>query len=413
MALDTDPAVNAASHRPGPFWKWMIACCMVTFGCYLAVFMRLPVVPLYARGLGISVAQIGLINAAFFLMAGLLSFPLGLAADRRGSKPVAAGGVLLMALTAFLLPFCRSFPSLTGAYLLFGAGIAAFGPTMMALVARIAPSTHLGRAYGWYTTALFGAMSLGPALGGNMAGRLGFMPVFVLIGLLLLFNLGGLLLFLPGRSKAAGAPAEPSAIRATLRALMRNRSVLGCWLVTLGACLGLGMFMSFIPLHARERGLDAGQIGLIFFSQGLANGLSRIPFGVLSDKVARRSTLVIIGMAGFALSLLGLGASVRMPHFLLAALLSGLSLGLAFTSVGALIAESVPAGDRGVAMGGYNTCIYWGMMISSLAMGAVIEALGFALSFYLIACVNLGFGGLFAIMLKGSRSKRGVARAGL
>ena len=403
MSADINPAVIAGSRPHRSFLQWMIACCVVTFGCYLAVFMRLPVVPLYARGLGISVTQIGLINAAFFLMAGLLSFPMGMAADRRGSKPVAAAGVLLMALTAFMLYFCRSFISLTGAYLAFGAGIAAFGPTMMALVARIAPSTHLGRAYGWYTTALFGAMSLGPALGGYMAGHLGFMPVFMTIGLLLLVNLSGLLLFLPGRRSAAGKSSEPPAIGAVLRALMRNRSVLGCWLVTLGACLGLGMFMSFIPLHAREQGLDAGQIGMIFFSQGLANGLSRIPFGFLSDKVGRRSTLVVIGMAGFALSLLGLGAAVRMPHFVLGGLFSGLSLGLAFTSVGALIAEAVPAGSRGVAMGGYNTCIYWGMMISSLSMGTVIESLGFALSFYLIALVNLGFSGLFVVMLKSEK----------
>ena len=403
MPLDTDLAVSAASKERRPFLKWMIVCCVVTFGCYLAVFMRLPVVPLYARGLGISVAEIGLINAAFFLMAGLLSLPLGMAADRRGSKPVAAAGVVLMALMAFLLLFSRSFIALTGVYLAFGAGIAAFGPTMMALVSRIAPSTHLGRAYGWYTTALFGAMSLGPALGGHMAGRLGFKAVFMTVGLLLLVNLGGLLLFLPGRRRAARTSSAPPAIGETLRALMRNRSVMGCWLVTLGACLGLGMFMSFIPLHARERGLEAGQIGMIFFTQGLANGLSRIPFGFLSDKVGRRSSLVIMGMAGFALSLVGLGAAAQMSHFILGALLSGLSLGLAFTSVGALIAEAVPVDSRGVAMGGYNTCIYWGMMISSLVMGAVIESLGFALSFYLIAIVNLGFSGLFVVMLKSEK----------
>jgi MFS family permease len=408
MALDTDYGENTAATQRRPFVKWMIACCIVTFGCYFAVFMRLPVVPLYARGLGISVAEIGLINAAFFLMAGLLSLPLGMAADRRGSKPVAAAGVVLMALMAFLLLFSQSFISLTGVYLAFGAGIAAFGPTMMALVSRIAPSTHLGRAYGWYTTALFGAMSLGPALGGYMAGRLGFKVVFITIGLLLLVNLGGLLLFLPGRRLAAGVSSAPPVIGDALSALIRNRSVMGCWLVTLGACLGLGMFMSFIPLHARERGLDAGQIGLIFFTQGLANGLSRIPFGFLSDKVGRRSTLVVIGMAGFALSLLGLGAAVRMPHFVLGALLSGLSLGLAFTSVGALIAEAVPAGSRGVAMGGYNTCIYWGMMTSSLAMGAVIESLGFALSFYLIAFVNLGFSAMFIVMLKSAKRSKGL-----
>ncbi len=190
----------------------------------------------------------------------------------------------------------------------------------------------------------------------------------------------------------------------TLKALFGNRPVMGCWLVTLGACFGLGMFMSFIPLHARAQGLDAGQIGLVFFAQGLANGLSRIPFGYLSDKVGRRSTLVIIGMVGFAVSLTGLGAAAHRIAFILWALASGASLGLAFTSVGALIAASVAANARGVAMGGYNTCIYFGMMISSLFMGAVIEVIGFKAGFYMTALVNLVFSGFFSMVIRGVKT---------
>ena len=404
MAIDCSPAAKAVSGEPQPFARLMTICCLVTFGCYFAVFMRMPVVPLYASELGVTIAEIGLINAAFFLMAGLLSFPMGIVTDRHGSKPVAAGGVLLLALTACLLFVCTTFLRLAGAYLMFGAGIAAFGPTMMALVARIAPPTHLGRAYGWYTTALFGAMSLGPALGGYMAGAFGFLPVFLTIAVLLLGNLGGLLLFLPRQSAGDGPLPEATAMGPTLKALFGNRPVMGCWLVTLGACFGLGMFMSFIPLHARAQGLDAGQIGLVFFAQGLANGLSRIPFGYLSDKVGRRSTLVIIGMVGFAVSLTGLGAAAHRIAFILWALASGASLGLAFTSVGALIAASVAANARGVAMGGYNTCIYFGMMISSLFMGAVIEVIGFKAGFYMTALVNLVFSGFFSMVIRGVKT---------
>ena len=403
MTIDTHAAAQAADGKRPSFLKLMVICCAITFGCYLAVFMRLPVVPLFARDLGVTVTEIGLINAAFFLMAGLLSFPLGMAADRYGSKAVAAAGLLLLAPTAFLLSFSTTFTKLTVAYMLFGAGIAAFGPTMMALVARIAPATHLGRAYGWYTTALFGAMSLGPALGGFLAGAFGFLTVFVTIGGLLLCDLAGLLFLLPGRKTFGGNAPAPAAMGAALKALFGNRPVMGAWLVTLGACFGLGMFMSFIPLHMRALGLDAGQIGLVFFSQGLANGLSRIPFGWLSDKIGRRRLLVTMGMLGFAVSLTGIGAAEHLSSFIFWALISGTGLGLAFTSVGALIAASVDAGVRGVAMGGYNTCIYFGMMVSSLFMGAVIEMIGFPAGFYLTALINLGFCGLFVMMTRGDK----------
>ena len=39
----------------------------------------------------------------------------------------------------------------------------------MSYVAGISPPTHLGRSYGWYTTALYVGMSLGPAAGGFVA----------------------------------------------------------------------------------------------------------------------------------------------------------------------------------------------------------------------------------------------------
>jgi MFS family permease len=46
------------------------------------------------------------------------------------------------------------------------------------------------------------------------------------------------------------------------------------------------------------------------------------------------------------------------------------------SATGALIAEVVPAAFRGSAMGGDNTCIYLGMMSSSIIMGKVCEMAG-------------------------------------
>jgi MFS family permease len=367
----------------------MLICCGITFGCYLAAFMRLPVVPLHAHTLGVDTSRIGIINAAFFLMAGVFSLPLGMVVDRWGRKRMAAAGLLILALASGGLFACRSFTHFTLAYLVLGIGIAAFGPTMMTLVAVVSPPSHLGRAYGWYTTAIFCGMSLGPALGGYMARTLGAGPVFITAAGMLLLDDFILLRFLPHRLEARSDHDSGERASGGLKALSRNRPLLGCWLMTLSACFGLGMFTSFIPLHAQNRGLDVGQIGGIFFIQGLLNGASRIPFGRLSDRVARRSILVVVGIALYVAALAGCGLAATMTQFGLAAGLVGIGMGLAFTSVGALIAEVVPPADRGSAMGGYNTCIYLGMMLSSFAMGKVCETAGFAVGFYLTAAINL------------------------
>jgi MFS family permease len=339
----------------------------------------------------VDTGSIGVINAAFFIMAGLLSLPFGMVVDRWGRRRMAAAGVLLLAVASAGLTFCRTFAHFTIAYLVLGIGIAAFGPTMMTLVALISPPTHLGRAYGWYTTAIFCGMSLGPAVGGYLARSLGAPQAFLAAAIMLVTDFFFLLRFLPRRLEPAAGPDSGNEASGGMRVLFKNRPLMGCWLMTLSACFGLGMFTSFIPLHAQNRGLDVGQIGVIFFVQGLCNGASRIPFGRLSDQVARRSNLVVVGIALYVTALVGCGWAATMGHFVLAAGLIGVSMGLAFTSLGALIAEVVPAGSRGSAMGGYNTCIYLGMMLSSVIMGKVCEMTGFAVGFYLTAGVNLIF----------------------
>ncbi len=82
------------------------------------------------------------------------------------------------------------------------------------------------------------------------------------------------------------------------------------------------------------------------------------------------------------------------------AMILGVSMSLAFTSVGALLAETVSPESRGLAMGGYNTCIYFGMMLSSAVMGSVIQMIGFAGGFFICAGIILALIPIFAIAIK-------------
>jgi len=373
--------------------------CGTAFGCYFASNMRLPVVPLYAKSLNINTTQIGFINAAFFLIAGFLSLPLGFVSDRLGRKFLASTGILVLSGSSFMLYFSDTFILLTLSYLFIGIGMAAFGPTMMSFVADISPATHLGRSYGWYTTALYCGMSLGPAAGGFVAQAYGYLQVFLISGTLVFLIFWIIVFFLPRTRSILKTYSEKPQTVAVLRKLFNNRPLMGCWLVTLGGCFGLGMFVTFIPLHAQNQGLNISQIGFVFFAQGLTNALSRIPLGYLSDKVADRKILVFIGIIGFAIAMAGFGVSQTLGHFMMFAIALGVSMGLAFTSVGALIAETVDSESRGVAMGGYNTCIYFGMMLNSALMGTVIQRIGFEYGFYLTASVNVLFIAIFYLLM--------------
>ena len=399
---------SEAPLDPARYRRLLLVCCLVVFGCYFGTYMRLPIVPLYARSLGAGTVQVGIINAAFLLMAGSLSLPLGLLADRLSMKFLAAAGVLLLAGTSFLLSFSRTPEQIVWIYLISGVGLAAFGPTIMAFVANFSPPTHLGRSYGWYTTALYTGMSLGPAVGGFVAQGLGFPMVFFLAGASIFLTFWVLFFFLPRARQVLGARPQPLPLSLGLvRELARNNPLLGTWLATLGACFGLGMFLTYLPLYAHDQGLSYGQIGLVFATQGLVNAVSRIPFGHLSDRLRRRSLLVVVGLLGLALSLAGYGLSHRVSQFLIWTVVLGASMGLAFTSIGALTAEAASPELRGLAMGGYNAAIYLGMMLSSAFMGPVIQRLGFAGGFFLTTLINLLVAGGFYLLAKDFSPGRG------
>ncbi len=379
----------------------LFVCCAVCFGCYSGAYMRIPVLPLFARSFGADTFQIGIITSSFMLTAGLFCLPLGILSDRIGRSRLILAGLLVSALTSFLLGYCSNPWQMMGVYLVSGAALAAFAPTMMSFVTDFSPRTHLGRSYGWYTMAMYGGMSLGPAMGGFAGQLFGFEWVFMISGFFIFIMFWMVFLFLP-RSTASSHPHRKSerSNGIIIREFLRNRRLVACWIVTLGSCFSLGVFVTFVPLHASDQGVQMGQIGMIFGTQALVNALGRIPFGHLSDRVSDRTNLVTVGLLGYSLAIAGIGLSTSLPLFLASAFLMGISMGIAFTAVGALIAEVVPADSRGLAMGGYNTCIYLGMMLSALIMGMVTRAIGFRTGFLITASINALAAFVFYVMFR-------------
>jgi MFS family permease len=309
-----------------------------------------------------------------------------------------------------LLCFGTSYLQLAGIYLLLGGGIAAFGPTMMSWVAEITPRTHLGRAYGWYTTALFCGMGLGPAVGGAAANLLGYRPVFAIGAAVVAANSWAVRRFLPASAPEAESDKTRRRWSEDLTMVFANRPLLGCWAATFGACLVAGVFFSFMPLHAAHQGLDAARIGIVFLVQAVANALFRIPFGVVSDRVGKRHYQALAGAVLITLSISAFAPARGFATFVIAGLALGISNAVAFTSIGALIAETVERRFRGLAMGGYNACIYFGLMSGSLLLGPLIEAQGFPAGLLLTGAVNLPFAGAFAWGMRGYERDEDIER---
>lgn len=360
--------------------------------------MRIPIVPLFAASLGADTVGIGLINSAFMCMAGLLSIPSGLLSDRIGRRRPILVGLFLLAGSSLLLSISQSPLQMGGIYLLFGVGLAAVTPTLMSYVADITPPEALGHAFGWYTMALYSGMTIGPAFGGFLGGLLGLRPIFLCSAGLILLMFVVALLWLPNPPGRQRTGQDAGALITSLFNLRHNRRLIACLLMTVGGCVGFGMFISFIPLYVRSLGLPTTAVGFVCATQALANALARIPAGWLCDRVRDRRRLVFAGSLMYALAMAAFGLCTNLMALLGAAAAMGLSMGIAFTVICALIVDAVPARMRGLAMGCYNTCVYLGMMLCAIGMGMVIHAYGYKAGFFLTATIIVAALILFAAM---------------
>ena len=121
------------------------------------------------------------------------------------------------------------------------------------------------------------------------------------------------------------------------------------------------------------KGGVASTTGTLYAISGGAAALTAGGTGYLSDRVQHRSLLVALGLLGVTASLAGYGLSRRPLHFNLSA----------------------------VAMGGYNSAIYLGMMVSAAGLGPIISRIGFADGFLLATVITLLITGISYLLMKG------------
>ena len=245
--------MNSESSFPPNYYALLTICCAMVFGCYFGTYMRFPVVPL-ASALGADTMEVGLINGAFLLVAGVLSLPLGLVSARLGTKSPPWQD--LDAVRLFFFGGRQPHPAPTYLDLpLFRGGAGGLWPHHHGLCGRHLSAHPPGPRYGWYTTALYVGMSLGPAVGGFSA-EAGLPMAFFLSGLSIFLAFWIMFFFLPRARQVMSADYRRLPLgRAVVREFSHNLPLLGSWLATGAGCFSLGLFITYLPLHAHARGL--------------------------------------------------------------------------------------------------------------------------------------------------------------
>jgi MFS transporter, DHA1 family, multidrug resistance protein len=361
----------------------------VVLAVAVASFMRAPLLPDIGRDIGITAAGLAMITTAFALGRLVMDLPAGRLADRLPPGRALAGTGVGVAISAALLATAHSFAQALAGVFFLGAASALTNTTGMTLFATSAPPERRGTAMAGFSMALMTGQTLGPAIGGALAGVAGWRAAQ---GVAALIGVGVVVvcLLVPAghtpRPAAGGPPAGPDEGVPPGRARGAHEAVApGGLSRSQAAVLAAVPFAVFFTLSAlpqtllpvigsSELALSTATIGLALGAGGVARFAGSAVTGVLSDRVSRKAALVP-SLLGMAAGVLLLAPSPTLATWLTAiVLLSVASSGIAVAAT--IIADRVPAETVGRRLGTFRFTGDFGLLAGPAITGLLYQHSG-------------------------------------
>lgn len=357
---------------------------LTTFIVFFQGYMVAPIIPLLSAAFHAPEQITGMIIPAYLIPYGIATLICGLLADRIGIHRVMFSSLAIFSVLTILTATAQSVEQLTWLRIATGVGASGVVPLALALVGRLYPYEHRGRALGWLFGAMAGGMAIGSPLGALLVPLIGWRSLFVAVGG------AGLILFLfvyPKRGFiAAAAPPMPSSARelaSSYRQLLSGfRGARTYIYVLLNSMFHSGVFTWLGFYLEREHGLGSTSIGLALLGYGIPGFLLGPFIGRLADRYGR-AKLIPIGL------LLGSAAAAALaydpPSILVPAIAFVLSLGYDMTQplFGGIV--TALGGKRaGQAMSLNVFTLFVGFGLGSIAFSALLD-LGFSTAFAVFA----------------------------
>lgn len=409
MAKETQPRHLPSGHTapaPAVRYKWLVLA-VVGVGTFMSALdgsIVNIIVPLVQKQYGATLGDVSWVSTAYLLAVCSLLLSVGRLGDMWGFKSVFSVGFMVFGAGSLFSGLAPNLGALVGARVVQGVGAAVLSAIGPALITTSFPGSERGRALGLQSTLTYTGLTIGPSLGGWIAGQFGWHWVFLInvpvaaigaaMALVLLqssgtrkrqqFDLAGAALFAAGLttlllslSKAEtwgwGSVATLSTLAAGVLLLVlfigQERRVaqpmLPLWLFRTPAFSGgtAAAFLQYttafmltflLPFYLQQlRGLAPEAAGAVMTAQPVVMVSVAALAGWLADKVGPRGPatagMVVLG-AGLGL-LSRSGPATALSTVMVCLGLVGLGSGLFAPPNNSIIMGAAPRDRQGIAAG--------------------------------------------------------------
>ncbi len=308
--------------------------------------------PLYAKELGASYTEIGMLGVAYVIFMVLFSVPVGSAGDRRGRKPLLVLGFILTACVLALYSLVDVVIWLIALRFLQGATEAPIWVNAQSAIADLSGRGERGRAMGTYGTSWAVGFATGPLLGGGL---------YVAIGPAQTFLLSALVAFIATALIAGMSLPKPKLVA---RKLQFSSIWPACFVGLIYVGIVSVIFTLFPAYATSTDGLDIPtvEVGFLITLFAGVRGVLFVPMGSLSDRIGHRSA-ILAGIFGSAFALAGI--ALLSSYLALAAIICILAAaeGAVYPAVMSMISKAGEGENLGYVIGIFNgvSMVGWGL----------------------------------------------------
>ena len=373
---------------------------------------QFPVLPLLARSLELSTADLGFVSAATALARLVTNAPAMRAAQHFGRRPMLIAGPSMAGVGMAMLSVSSSFSHLVVANLCVGTGLATTMAGASLYLADI--STPLNRAQTTapiLQSALIG-FAIGPAVGGLLASYALSMPFVACSGALAASSIASATL-LPEtmhevsrrtealRRSQVSSQQEAAAEKprcGSWTALLHRPALQGLGAAVFMNGFAQGAFPVTLVLFAVEHlGMSSAAVGGMLTANVAMMVLITQPATRLSDRLQSRKHLMVPAMTAAA-AFTGLQPLCTMPEQFAALVgLNGMAQAISMPSISPLVLDSVSSEERPKALAGRQMAQDAGALVGASSVGLFASAMGIPAAMEAVAVLQLASVAFFAI----------------
>jgi MFS transporter, FSR family, fosmidomycin resistance protein len=341
-----------------------------------------PLLPLIRDSFALSYAESGFVVTAYSVSLGLANAPMGILADRIGSRAVLAAGLVLVGVAAVALAVAAQYWQVL--LLLVGMGLvsATYHAPAVSILSRAFPASTRGAAMGIHTAggslAVFAAPLVAAFFASSMSPNDAWRAAYLWTAAIPIVC--GIAVWIVAPSGMRAAPVGRGWLAATREVLDAFGSAGSAVALSIAFQVVYAATLAFLALYLVDaRGLAPAAAAAIFAVPQAAAVVGPLVGGPLSDRMGRRA-VIAIGLALFGPAMWIFTAT---PTVLVAAPLAvmGLTAGMRTNVTEVLVAESAPPARRATVLGTYYLLAAHIGGIAAPILGAFAGAIGIGPTF--------------------------------